>query len=625
MGSYLTINQLFLTAVTERPKPDAFLAKTEGRYQPTSSAQALEQVAAFAAALDRLGVQRGDRVAILGENRIEWALTDYAVLGLGAADVPIYPSLLEPEIEFILRNSGSKAIVISTQAQFEKIAHVRSRLPDLQFIILMDPVDSPAPGVYAWHRLVGDELNRVKTPADLVEFFGSRALDVRPEEMASILYTSGTTGEAKGVVLLHSNITSNVRAAGRLFEFRRGDVSICLLPLCHIYQRMLDYTVFWLGVSIAYPESLDALPQNMLEVRPTSLAVVPRVLEKIHDRVLEKARTFSPAKRRLFFWGLQVCRQYFPYGFDGKRPPLRLRLKHAIADALVCSKVRAGVGGRLRLIFSGAAPLARDIAEFFFAMGLPVYEGYGLTETSPLIAVNCPGALRLGTVGRVLAGVEVKLGEESTDEEGRHGREILVRGPNVTPGYYRLGKENQMAFRDGWFHTGDLGRLDDDGFLTITGREKNLFKTSGGKYVPPEKLENLFQGHPYVSQLVVLGDGRRFVGALIVPNFERLTKYARGQGIEFGNPEDLVRNPRIQAFMQQQVDTATQWLPSHERIHQIGLLAREFTIESGELSPTHKVKRHVVEERYRDVIEGIYNRPAPRSQPAQPGHADAAV
>jgi len=612
MASYDTINQIFIAALSQRPKPDAFLTKIEGRYQPVSSAEALQQVSALAAAMERLGIRRGDRVAILSENRLEWALTDYAILGLGAADVPIYSTQVEHEIEFILRDSGSKGIVVSSQEQLRKVAYVRPNLPDLQFIIVADSTDSPAPSVYSWHRLVGDELGRFKSPLDLVEWFRPRALEVRPEEIASIIYTSGTTGEPKGVILLHSNIVANVRACEKLVDLNQDDVSICLLPLSHIYERMLDYTALWLGVSMAFPESFDALPKNMLEVRPTMLAVVPRVLEKIHDRVMEKVRSSPPARQKLFQWALKVCYQYFPYVIEGKSPPVGLRLKHAVADALVCAKIRAATGGRLRIIFSGAAPLSRDIAEFFFAFGLPVYEGYGLTETSPVIAVNYPGSVRLGTVGRLLSGVEVKLGEESVDEENRHGREILVRGANVSPGYYHLDAVNKTAFADGWFHTGDLGKFDDDGFLMITGRKKNLFKTSGGKYVSPEKLENLFQGHPYVSQVVVLGEARKFVCALIVPNFERLETYARARDITFTDRDHLVRHVQIHAFMQEQVDNTVSGLAHYERIHQIGLLPRELTIEAGELSPTQKVKRHVVAARYRDLIEEIYQRHAPQ-------------
>jgi long-chain acyl-CoA synthetase len=325
--------------------------------------------------------------------------------------------------------------------------------------------------------------------------------------------------------------------------------------------------------------------------------------------VMETVRQAPPSRRRLFEWALDAGLRFSRCTLENTAPPLGLRLQHAISDALVCRKIRAKLGGRIRVMFSGAAPLSSKLAEFYFAVGLPVYEGYGLTETSPVISVNYPGAVKLGTVGRPLAGVEVKLGDKLvTDEAGGVGREILVRGPNVTPGYYHLEKENQEAFRDGWFHTGDLGKIDAEGFLSITGRKKHLFKTSGGKYVSPEKLENLFQGHPYISQVVALGDRRRFVGALLVPNFARLEAYATSQNIAYRDREELVGNPQVHAFLQREVDQLLHWLPPHERIRQIAILPREFTMEGGEVSATHKIKRHVVEEHYRDVIEEIYRR-----------------
>ncbi len=611
--SFQTINQLFLTAIDERPRPDAFLFRASGRYQGLSSEEALRKAAALAAAFDRLGIGRGDRVAILSENRVEWALTDYAVLGLGAALVPIYPTLFEPDIEYIVRDSGSKGIAVSTAAQLNKVLKVRSALPELRFVVVMDPVGMTDGTVQSWQRLASGEFEEGR---DIVQSFRARALEVRPEDTASLLYTSGTTGVFKGVVLTHSNIASNVKACERLFPLGGRDVAISFLPLSHVYERMLDYTYFSLGVSIAYAESFDALPQNLLEVRPTVLAVVPRVLEKIHDKVMEAVRRAPTWRRKLFHWAVRVGREYFPYRLERAKPPLGRRIKLAIANMLVSSKVRARLGGRAATVFSGSAPLARELAEFFWAMGIPIYEGYGLTETSPTIAVNYPGCVKLGTVGRPVPGVEVKLAEESVDEEGRAGREILVRGPNVTPGYYRLDEENRRAFVDGWFRTGDLGAIDSDGFLTITGRKKNLFKTSGGKFVSPEKLENLFQGHPYISQIVVLGEGRKFVSALIVPNFASLEADARAKGIAFGSREELLRSAQIQALFQQQVDDLTRWLPPHEKIRQFALLPKEFTIDSGELSPSLKIKRFVVEERYRDAIEELYLRHAPQPQNA---------
>jgi len=552
---------------------------------------------------------RGDRLALLAENRLEWTLTDYASLGLGAIDVPIYPTLLEPDIEFILHDSGSKGVVVSSETQLRKILNIRPRLPELKFVWVMDHGAAMGTGVEDWHEVVSSELEL--TPG-AVDAFRLKALRIGPEETATLLYTSGTTGQYKGVLLTHANIVSNVKACQDLFPLGSDDVAVSFLPLGHILERMLDYTYFWLGASIAYGENLAALPQNMLEVRPTVMGTVPRVLEKIREQVMGAVRQASPVNQRLFRWAVSVGRQYFPHGLAKRTPPLTLRWKHALAEALIYSRIRAQMGGRLRFMVSGAAPLSRELAEFFHALGLPVYEGYGLTETSPVIAVNCPGAAKLGTVGRVIPGVEVKLGEESEDQDSGTGREILVRGPNVTPGYFQQEDANREAFVDGWFCTGDLGTLDAEGYLSITGRKKSLFKTSGGKYVSPDKLENLFQGHPYVAQILVLGNARRFVSALIVPNFAGLEAHARREGIEFESREDLVVNPTIQAFMARQVEEATQWLAPHEKIRQFTLLATEFTIGSGELTPTQKIRRRVVEARCRDAIEKMYE---PRAAP----------
>ncbi len=611
---FRTINELFLKAVERHAKPDAFLCKSGGRYRGVSSQQALETVAALARELDRRGIRRGDRVALLAENRLEWALTDYAALGLGAATVPIYPTLLEPDVEFILLDSGAKAVVVSTEAQLQKVLNVRSRLPETSYVLSMDPLMSRRQGVVSWE----DAIRAGKEgAADNVKFFRARALESAPEDTASILYTSGTTGQPKGVILTHANFGSNVWATRELFPLTTRDVAMSLLPLSHVLERTLDYQYMWLGVSIAYAESFEAMPQNILETRPTVMGVVPRVLEKIHDKVMEVVRAAPPSRQRLFRWAVETGRKHFPFGLEGRSAPLLLRLKYGIADLAVFSKVRARLGGRMTALISGAAPLGKDLAEFFFAAGLPVYEGYGLTETSPVISVNYPGCVKLGTVGRVIPGVEVKLGEEETNIAGDgSGREILVRGPNVTPGYYHPGEENGKAFEGGWFHTGDLGALDEQGFLSITGRKKNLMKTSGGKFVSPEKLENLFQGSPYVSQVVVLGEGRPFVSALLVPHFSRLEKYARAGGIGFSSREELVARPEILNFMQDQVDELCRWLARHEKIKQITLLAHEFSIASGELSPTHKVKREVVQHRYREMIDEMYRRAAPQAEPA---------
>jgi len=613
MGSseITTLNELFLKAVAKHAKPDCFLFKSEGRYQGVSSQEALRKVAALASVLSRLHVERGDRIALLSENRVEWALTDYALLGLGAIPVPVYTTLLEPDIEYILRDSGAKGIVLATEQQLAKVVNVRPHLPDLKFVLAMDCANLQGTGAECWEGCVALEMGLV---TNAVESFTATALAAQPQDIATFLYTSGTMGKPKGVILTHANIVSNVLECAKLFPLSRQDAGMSLLPLSHILERTLDFLCFWCGVSIAYAENLDALPLNLREVRPTLMGVVPRVLEKIHDRVMEVVRAAPHARRKIFYWALGVGKQAFPYRLKGQPLSLGLRLKYAIADRLIFSKVREQLGGRIRILASGAAPLARELAEFFYAMDLPVYEGYGLTETSPVVAINYPGHTKLGTVGPLIGGVEVEFGEENRDPEGGAGREILVRGPNVSPGYYHMEEENRTAFVEGWFRTGDLGAMDEEGYLRITGRKKNLFKTSGGKYVSPEKLENLFQSHPYVHQIVILGAGRKFVGALVAPVFHRLEAHARAHGVTFATREELVANPEIHAFMQQLVDETTRWLPPHEKIRQIVLLPRELTMGEGEVSATLKVKRRVVEEKYRDVIEEMFSRHAPKVQ-----------
>jgi long-chain acyl-CoA synthetase len=609
-NEFRTLNEMFLKAVARHLKPDCFLYKHGGQFQGISSQDALRRAAALAAVFARMGVKRQDRVAILSENRVEWALTDFALLGLGAVPVPIYTTLPEPDIEYILRDAGAKGIIVATDAQLQKVINVRPRLPDLEFVLAMECSRLEGTGAECWEAIVALEL---AWPGNAVDSFTATALAAQPEDIATILYTSGTMGQPKGVILTHANIVSNVQTCQELFPLDRTHVAVSLLPLSHIFERMLDYLCVWMGVSIAYAESLDALPQNLREVRPTLMGVVPRVLEKIHDRVMEVVRKAPGWRQKLFYWSVEVGKQATPYQLQGQPFPPGLRVKHAIADKMIFSKVREQLGGRVSILASGAAPLARLLAEFFFAMGLPVYEGYGLTETSPVIAVNYPGHTKLGTVGPVIAGVEVNFGEETQDPTEGSGREILVRGPSVSPGYYHLEEENRASFVDGWFCTGDLGSIDADGYLSITGRKKNLFKTSGGKYVCPEKLENLFQSHPYIQQILVLGDARKFVGAIVVPNFQRLETFAQWRGLAFKSREELVNHPQIVTFMQKVVDEATDGLPPHEKIRQIIVLPQELSIAAGELSPTLKIKRRVVEEKYRDMIEEMFRRHAPPS------------
>ncbi|MGH9327390.1 MAG: AMP-dependent synthetase/ligase [Terriglobia bacterium] len=603
-NDFQTLGELFLTAAEKHARPDAFLVKRAGHYQPLSSREALRHAAALALAFETFGIRRGDRIALLSENRVEWTLTDYAALGLGAIDVPIYPTLPAADVRFILKDSGAKGIVVSTLEQLRKVQ--KCVAPGLEFVLVMDSTESSERGAYSWQKTVQRQLSETPEPE---EAFRSKALQAKPGDTATLIYTSGTMGAPKGVVLTHANIVSNIRACMPLFHFGTRDRALSFLPLSHILERMIEYFLFWSGSTIAYAESLESLPQNILDVRPTIMAVVPRVLEKVHGKIVEAVERSPKSRQRLFRWAVRVGWHHASQVLSRQSPSLSLRMKHAVLDALVSSKIRARLGGQIRYLISGAAPLSRELAEFFYAMGLPVYEGYGLTETSPVISVNYPGAVKLGTVGRVIPEVEVRLGEDAA--ENNAGHEILVRGRNVSPGYYHREEENRQSFSEGWFHTGDLGSLDSDGFLTLTGRKKNLMKTSGGKYISPEKLEGLFQGNPCIQQMVVLGDSRHFVAALIVPNFDRLEAWARERGVPFEAHEELVRRPEVHVFMQGQVDEACKNLAPFERIRQIGLLPNEFSVDSGELSPTQKVRRFVIEKRYHELIEEIYRRPAP--------------
>jgi len=608
-SDFNTLNELFFRAIEKHNKPDCLLYKSEGRYRGMSSREALRKAAALASALERLGARPGERIALLSENRPEWTLTDYAILGMRAVTVPLYPTLLDPDLEYILRDSESKGIVVATDVQLRKILNIWGRLPALKFVLAMDCSKAAGTKADCWEGCVESELGWAGPT--LIDAFKAKALEARPGDTASLIYTSGTMGQPQGVILTHDNIVSNIQSTAEVYPLSSSDVLISFLPLSHVFERMVEFFCFWKGVTIAYVESLETLPENLREVRPTVMAVVPRVLEKIQGRVMDNVRQLPAFKQRLFYWALEVGKQRVPFVLEGRTPPVGLRLKHALTDRLVCSKVRGQLGGRVYMLISGAAPLWKELAEFFYALGLPVYEGYGLTETSPVVAVNYPGRTKLGTVGQVIPRVEVKLSEEEVDSEGRAGREILVRGRSVTAGYYHLEEVNRAAFLDGWFRTGDLGSFDADGYLKITGRKKNLFKTSGGKYVSPEKLENLFQGDPYIFQIAVLGDGRKYIGALIVPDFARLQAYARSQGISFQNRQELVANPDIQALIRRQVDEATRWLPRHEKIRRFVLLPQEFTIASGELSATLKVKRPALKERYWAQIEEMFSHHAP--------------
>jgi long-chain acyl-CoA synthetase len=587
-----TIPKIFLGGV-DRFGRNALLHKRAGAWTAITHAEAEATVARMAAALEGRGVAPGDRVALLSENRPEWALVDYAVTGMGAADVPLYPTLPANQIAYILKDAGAKAVFVSDRSQLAKILEIRGELPELKQVVSFDdPGD--AKGVERFETLL--EEGRTAIHEGRATPFRARALAVGRDDVATLIYTSGTTGNPKGVMLTHYNLASNVAAAQQhdVLRPRPDDVALSFLPLSHVFERMVDYWYWDAGITIAYAESMDRVVDNLVEVRPTVAVSVPRLYEKIYSRVVGG----SGLKGRIAHWAVRVGGKVVDAQMAGGEPGGALGVQYRLADRLVFSKLRAKTGGRLRTFISGGAPLAPDIARFFFAAGLPVYEGYGLTESSPVIAVNKPSAVRLGTVGTVFPGVQVRIGADG---------EILTRGPHVMKGYWNNPTATAEAIdAEGWLHTGDVGELDGDGFLRITDRIKNLLVTAGGKNVAPAPIENLAVMSPYVAQVVMIGDRRAFPVLLVVPDYENLLPWARQNGIATTDRAELSRDPRVQKLLEDETIGRLTGLARYEMPKKVGVIPTEFTIDDGSLTPTLKVKRKVVEERCRDVIEGLY-------------------
>ena len=589
-----TLPELFFDAVEQYgAHPAAFRYKAGGAWRSVTHREAAERVQALSLGLRELGIGQGERVAILAETRLEWALADYACLCARATDVPIYPTLPANQVEYILRDSGAAAVFCSTAAQVEKIHAVRGGLPSLRHVIAFEPAAGVA-GVLA----LADLEARGRAPAAAHPRFREEALGVRPDELATLIYTSGTTGQPKGVMLTHANICSNVSATVDVLRVSGRDSCLALLPLSHIFERMVDYYFFHVGVTINYAESVDAFGQNLLEVRPTVVVAVPRVYEKVYGRVLENALTGGAAKRRIFLWAKRIGERWAAHRLAGIAVPLGLKLAHAIADRLVFSKLRARTGGRIKLFVSGSAPLSAEIARFFYSAGLPVIEGYGLTETSPVLTLNPLERPKFGSVGKPIPGVQIKIAPDG---------EILAKGPNIMQGYYNKPAETREAIDgDGWFHTGDVGELDPDGYLKITDRKKDLIKTAGGKYIAPQPIENAVRMNKFVASAVVLGDQRKFPIILVVPNFEQLERWARERNLAAASPAELITLADVKAKMEREVMGGLRGLAKFEMPKKVLLIDRDFTIESGELTPSLKVKRRQVEKNYKELIDQVY-------------------
>ncbi|HSY80844.1 MAG TPA: long-chain fatty acid--CoA ligase [Gemmatimonadaceae bacterium] len=594
-----TLNTLFFDAIAQYDRPQAMRYKHNGAYTPISHKEIERRVRHVALGMAAAGAKPGDRVAILSENRPEWAICDYACLTSGVTDVPLYPSLPADQLPYMLNDAGAVAIFVSTAAQAAKIAEIRSHLPALKTVCAFD---GKFPGVDCTFAEL-EARGAAADSADAMTAYTQRALGVQPTDLATIIYTSGTTGEPKGVMLTHGNIASNVAASRQLLPMQE-EVTLSFLPLSHIFGRMADYLMFSVGAEICYAESIDKLLQNFGEVHPTFVFSVPRIYEKVYAGAIENARKGGALKYRLFQWARRVGDRAASERLAGRQPTGALALQNAIAQRLVFSKLRARMGGRMRIFVSGSAPLAPEVAKFFYAADLVVLEGYGLTETSPVVSVNTPDHNRIGTVGMPISNIEVKIAADG---------EICVRGPGVMLGYYNKPDATREAIDpDGFFHTGDIGELR-DGYLVITDRKKDLIKTAGGKAIAPQPIENLVRQNRYVSQAVMIGDRRKFVALLIVPNFEQLEGWAKHKGIAFANHTQLIANPEVKAKMEREVLDHLQGLATFETPKKIALIEHDFTIESGELTPTLKVRRRVIDSKYKPIIDALYEEP-----PSQP-------
>ena len=590
-----TLTQLFFTTVDRHAGlPAAFRSKVDNAWVDVTHRQTAERVQAICLGLRELGIQPGDKVGMVSENRPEWALSDYACLCARAADVPIYPTLTPKQTEYILNDSESVAVFCSTVEQVNKVFEVKSGLPGLKHIIAYDAA-AKRPGVMTLAELEA----KGRAAASKYPNWKKDALASQPDDLATLIYTSGTTGEPKGVMLSHYNIWSNVQAVLQMIPIGGGDECLSMLPLSHSYERMVDYTLFQAGVIINYAESFDTVAANLQEVKPTVVLSVPRLYEKVYARVLENALSGSAIKRSIFFWAKRAGEQWATLTLAGLPIPKGLAFKKKVADKLVFSKLQARTGGRVRFFVSGAAPLSADIAKFFFSAGLPVIEGYGLTESSPVLTLNPLEQIKLGTVGRIIPGVELKIAADG---------EILARGPNIMQGYYKMPEATaETVDAEGWLHTGDIGELDSDGYLKITDRKKELIKTAGGKYIAPQMIEGKVKRNRFVANAVLYGDRRKFPIVLIVPNFDNLERWAKERNLSYSSRAQLIGLADVQAKVEREVMDTLRDLAKFETPKKVVLIENDFTIESGELTPTLKVKRRVVEKHYQDVIDRAYN------------------
>ena len=582
MTNIRTVNDVFF-AIVKRNQPRVMMQREAISWVTISSQELYRSVTGSARALQEWGISKGSRVAILSENRPEWTIADFSVLLLGAITVPVYATLTDQQAAYMLADSGARVVFVSSQKQLQKLLAIQNQTM-VEKIVVMDAVETAR----AFHLQRFMKEGALTPDAEL----DSLARAVSPDDPASIIYTSGTTGTPKGAVLTHGNLASNISCSLTGFDVGPGDICISFLPLSHVTARHVDFALLYHGVTLAYCPFIEQLPRALQEIRPTIFVGVPRVYEKVYGQAVQKTKTFP--KTAIYRWALEVGRRNKSNTLAGRKPQ---EFSWKIADKLVFSKVRAGMGGRARIYISGGAPLGRELAEWFASIGILIHEGYGLTETSPVIAVNTPIAHKLGSVGKPLSNLEVRIAEDG---------ELLVRGPSVFKEYWNRGEETLAAFTDGWFKTGDIGHIDDDGFLHITDRKKDLIKTSGGKFIAPQPLENSLKHNALIAEAVVLGDRRKFPAVLIVPHFPLLEDWARKNQIAFSSRQELISHARIQALYEGIVTDLNRGLARFEKLKKVVVISEEFSAENGTLTPSMKLRRRVVEERYRSQIEALY-------------------
>ncbi len=588
---------MFWERASLTPDKAGQMVKVEGKWVEIPYREIAEKVKKIALGLLALGFKKGDKLSLLSENRAEWFWVDFATMSIGGVLVTIYATNTPEQVAYIVKDSESRFVVVSNNNQLQKVLSKKRELKTVEKIVIFDPIKDITDRDPMVMSL--DDLMKLGESYDDPGELDRRLTEIDPDDLASLIYTSGTTGDPKGVMLTHRNFLSNVESAMKVMPIRSDDVALSFLPLSHSLERMAGhFTMVYAGVTIAYAESLDKLPQNLREVKPTVLISVPRIYEKVSARIRENVEKSGPVKKAIFDWALGVGRRVSQLKQQKRPVPLPLKLQLALADRLVFSKLKEAVGGRIRYFVSGGAPLAKEIAEFFHAAGMLICEGYGLTETSPVLTANTPDAYKFGTVGKPFPGVEIKIADDG---------EILAKGPNVMKGYYKKPEATKEAFdEEGWFHTGDVGEFDEDGFLRITDRKKELIVTSGGKNIAPQPIENMLKMNKFIEQVCLIGDRRKFISAIVVPNFEALEAWAKQQGIEFSNREELVKNPKVVELYNRAIDEVNSKLAKYETIKKFVLSPIEFTQENKMLTPTLKVRRKVVMQRFANEIESMY-------------------